>query len=151
MRVEIFTLVLFAILLSGCTSMYGTPEKRQLKNAATPDYLLCESLAVATLAPQEIRAEWAMELQRRGVDCGQYAVMLDRAIQRNQALTQSGLQAMQQPSNGAPNSASKRQTTCFKQREWTSGINKNCVYDCLGSEYVQTMDAVSICPVSILR
>ncbi len=42
-------------------------------------------------------------------------------------------------------------TTCFKKREWTSGMNKNCVYDCLGSEAVQTISSIELCPLSITR
>jgi hypothetical protein len=41
--------------------------------------------------------------------------------------------------------------TCFKQREWSSGFNKNCVYSCLGSEAVQTIGATELCPLSIVR
>jgi hypothetical protein len=38
---------------------------------------------------------------------------------------------------------------CFKKREWSSGFNKNCVYDCLGSEAVQTIGMAEFCPMSI--
>lgn len=41
--------------------------------------------------------------------------------------------------------------TCFKQREWSSGFNKNCVYSCLGSEAVQTIGATELCPLTITR
>ena len=41
--------------------------------------------------------------------------------------------------------------TCFKQREWSSGFNKNCVYSCLGSEAVRTIGATELCPLSIMR
>jgi hypothetical protein len=40
---------------------------------------------------------------------------------------------------------------CMKKREWTSGFNKNCVYDCLGSEAVQTIGSVELCPLTINR
>lgn len=39
--------------------------------------------------------------------------------------------------------------TCFKRREWTSGFNKNCVYDCAGSEAVQTIGTAELCPLTI--
>lgn len=52
----------------------------------------------------------------------------------------------------APNYENQRRgVTCFKEREWTSGLNKNCVYSCLGSEAVQTVGAAEICPISIVR
>lgn len=41
--------------------------------------------------------------------------------------------------------------TCFKKREWVSGTNRNCVYDCFGSEAVQTVSSVELCPQSIKR
>jgi hypothetical protein len=41
--------------------------------------------------------------------------------------------------------------TCFKKTEWTSNFNKNCVYDCLGSDAVQTIGSVELCPLSIQR
>jgi len=41
--------------------------------------------------------------------------------------------------------------TCMLKREWTSGMNKNCVYDCLGSEAVQTQGSVSLCPLTMRR
>ena len=41
--------------------------------------------------------------------------------------------------------------TCFFQYEQTSGMNKICFYDCLGSSYAITVSAVSLCPLSINR
>lgn len=84
------------------------------------------------LAPSEVRAEWAMELQRRGAVCGRYSNMLENAARQNQQLLNMGVQMMQQPAN-AP-TAPPGSVTCFKQREWISGFYKNCVYSCLGSE-----------------
>lgn len=39
--------------------------------------------------------------------------------------------------------------TCFKTGERTSGMNKICYYDCLGSTYAITVGAVELCPLSI--
>jgi hypothetical protein len=36
-------------------------------------------------------------------------------------------------------------------REWSSGFNKNCVYDCLGSEAVQTVGSAELCPLTMSR
>lgn len=138
-----------SLTLTACASMYGTPDERRKANAQLPDYSLCEKLAVATLAPTEIRTEWAMELQQRGADCSQYSDMLNNAIQQNQRMMNMGSQMMQQPSN-APNGQSGG-INCFKKSEWSSGFNKNCVYDCLGSEAVQTIGATQLCPISITR
>ncbi len=42
-------------------------------------------------------------------------------------------------------------TTCFFKRESTSGMNKICYYDCLGSLTAVTQAAVSLCQQSITR
>ena len=39
--------------------------------------------------------------------------------------------------------------TCFKTGERTSGMNKICFYDCLGSEVAITISNVALCPLSI--
>lgn len=41
--------------------------------------------------------------------------------------------------------------TCFYKSDWVSGMNKNCVYDCMGNTAVQTFGSASICPLSIQR
>lgn len=45
----------------------------------------------------------------------------------------------------------KAATTCFKSGEQTSGMNKICYYNCLGSQAAITISAVAICPLSIKR
>ena len=74
--------------------------------------------------------------------------------QTSNNLMNLGLQMMNQGTvvPQAPNSSSaKTTTTCIKKREWVSGFNKNCVYDCLGSEAVETIANVAICPLSITK
>ena len=39
--------------------------------------------------------------------------------------------------------------TCFLTGEQTSGMNKICYYDCLGSRAAITVSAVQLCPLSI--
>lgn len=39
--------------------------------------------------------------------------------------------------------------TCFSKGEQTSGMNKICYYDCLGSAAAITISAVSLCPLTI--
>lgn len=41
--------------------------------------------------------------------------------------------------------------TCFKTGERTSGMNKICFYDCLGSEAAITIKSTELCPLSIKR
>tara|TARA_B100000780_G_C20755902_1_gene300292 strand:+ start:169 stop:441 length:273 start_codon:yes stop_codon:yes gene_type:complete len=38
---------------------------------------------------------------------------------------------------------------CFKTGEQTSGMNKICFYDCLGSAAAITVSSVDLCPLSI--
>ena len=40
-------------------------------------------------------------------------------------------------------------TMCYSQGERTSGMNKICFYDCLGSAHAVTQNAVSLCPLTI--
>ncbi len=39
--------------------------------------------------------------------------------------------------------------TCFKKGEYTSGFNKICVYNCLGSDRAITIGNTQLCPLSI--
>ena len=41
--------------------------------------------------------------------------------------------------------------TCFFQGEQTSGFNKICYYDCLGSMTAINVSSVSLCPLTIAR
>lgn len=42
-------------------------------------------------------------------------------------------------------------TTCMKSSESTTGMTKQCVYNCMGSPVVQTQSSVSLCPLTIER
>lgn len=37
---------------------------------------------------------------------------------------------------------------CFLDRDWTSGLNKNCVYKCGVSESVRTVGSTQLCPLN---
>ena len=41
--------------------------------------------------------------------------------------------------------------TCFFQYEQTSGMNKICIYNCMGSSAAITIGATGLCPLSINR
>ena len=41
--------------------------------------------------------------------------------------------------------------TCFKKGEYTSGFNKICIYNCLGSDVAITIQNTQLCPLSIRR
>jgi hypothetical protein len=42
-------------------------------------------------------------------------------------------------------------TTCFKNGERRSGLNKICYYNCLGSEAAVTINSFDLCPLDIER
>lgn len=90
--------IFLTLTLTGCASMYGTPEERQRENSVSSDYSLCSGLARAALAPAEIRNEWAMELRRRGVDCSVYANAIRNEAkfdaEQNSQLINTGLKNM---------------------------------------------------------
>ena len=39
--------------------------------------------------------------------------------------------------------------TCFKKGEYTSGFNKICIYNCLGSDRALTIKNTDLCPLTI--
>jgi len=51
----------------------------------------------------------------------------------------------------APSAAAPIRTTCMKSSEATTGMTKQCVYNCMGSPVVQTQSSVSLCPLTIER
>lgn len=53
------------------------------------------------------------------------------------------------PSLLATASAAVAQTMCMATGERTSGFNKICYYDCLGSAHAITQSSVSLCPLSV--
>lgn len=53
------------------------------------------------------------------------------------------------PSAPTPYYSSPATVTCFYRSEVTSGFNKICSYDCLGSAYAVTQAATSLCPMTI--
>lgn len=67
------------------------------------------------------------------------------------APSMSGLSSSPSKATGQTEAAPMAGITCFKTGEQTSGMNKICYYDCLGSPAAITISAVSLCPLSIKR
>ena len=129
-----------AALLAGCVSV---PEK--IAEAPTlSSYTLCERLAVGVLADGRIREAWASELQRRGENCSQYS----STIQARQASDIQALQLANQLQQRRPAQSSAPAMTAFLRHNYVSGANRICVYDRGGSQFVTTIPAASICPLS---
>ena len=41
--------------------------------------------------------------------------------------------------------------TCFKQGEYTQGLNKVCQYSCTGSAHAITVGAAQLCPLTVKK
>ena len=48
-----------------------------------------------------------------------------------------------------PNLVANSATTCFKKGEYTSGFNKICIYNCMGSDVAITIKSTQLCPLTI--
>lgn len=55
------------------------------------------------------------------------------------------------PSNSSISSSASSGTTCFAKGSTTSGFNKICAYDCLGSAAAITIGSTELCPLTIER
>lgn len=76
----------------------------------------------------------------------QAALQSERLIRSLEALGKIG--ATNSPPTYSPTIIGNRMhgVSCFLVRSWSSGLNKNCVYNCVGSESVQTIGVAEICP-----
>lgn len=75
---------------------------------------------------------------RKTVPSGTSEALIEFSNTVNRMNTNSMQQEKQKPT-----------VNCIKNREWTSGFNKNCVYNCVGSEAVKTIRATDLCPLTI--
>lgn len=169
-------IILSIIFLSGCglSQSYRVQQNRNIS-----DLTLCQSLQnkdnYMRFLPKSYKSDLESEASRRGVTCGSVLQAEDNRLaaekiadqERGRANLQSigrildktvdvlagigASQAQQQAQQGSNISRLGFGAVCQKKYEWTSGMNKNCSYDCLGSETVQTISAASICPISITR
>ena len=139
------TLVL-TVGLDGC----ATPSTVRMAS----DYEICRlSILRPPLQSNEAIAEADRQIRARGLNCGSYAgTILQRQDEGLRELQQMSRQYNNQSSGGGSASSSGLQAmTCYKAREWVSGTLKNCAYNCMGSEAVQTVGAAQICPISMQR
>lgn len=142
-------------LLTGCVSV-------QEQVAAAPtlsSYTLCEAVVVNLNAAPVVREAWARELHRRGENCRQHLPTIQARMQARATAeaehqkrledidrylaAQKAQQAAQQAANPPP-----QQATAFYKRDYISGVNRICVYDRLGSQYVVTIAVTQICPLT---
>ena len=151
------------VSVSGC-GLSPSYQYEALKSASNYDvcYAVTDPRQNMPMSGWTVKADVARKIARqRGITCDQHQFSKThrrdtetRAIQKQQ--TDRAIQQLQNAIDGRSNSqfggySASQSTTCFKSSEWTSGFNKNCVYNCLGSEAVQTISATSLCPLSIQR
>ena len=134
--------------------MYGTSNERSVSNSKASSFKLCKDLAIATLAPESIREEWAIELQRRNENCSQYSASINNAIQSQanlNRLSQSLLESSKPYTLGSSNSNSTHNIvgTAFLKNSYVSGMNRVCIYNNMGSTYTYTVKASRMCPASL--
>lgn len=158
-RSAVKTILLVAVQLSGCTNMLPPDARKQL-NLSKTTYELCDALTVGVLAPEAVRAEWRLELTRRGATCGSYAIerkeqdardaaararflsALARSISKNQG-TGDSAQGLSNPGRSG--------VVCLMTNEVLNGFSRHCVYDCLGNKVIKSVSSAEICEISIAR
>ncbi len=109
----------------------------------------------------QLMAAAEQDCQRFGFQLGtsEYAACVQQQYNRRNAAFQSGLQQMGQTGGGHTSAPTPPQPyynspatmTCFYRNEYSSGFNKVCNYDCLGSPYAITQSSASLCPMNLNR
>lgn len=131
------------LLLQGCETVdYMAQSEQQLcmSYLTLPSYNIWQSDR-----EQAIRA--------RGINCSQYAGAAQARVQADQAFentlralnNQSG--STQYAPSGGQSGTYQNAPTCFFKSEYTSGLNKVCFYDCVGSTKSMNVSAASLCPI----
>lgn len=126
-------------LLSGC----ATSEQAALQDDAT-----CAGWGAAVGTASYAQCRTALT-QKRAADQAAFAQRLAAA---GRAISAASPDAPSQPVRSSAmieHNAPFARTSCFSKGERVSGMNKLCIYDCLGSAHVVTQNAVSLCPLTV--
>ena len=62
-----------------------------------------------------------------------------RRIEQNNARHQAAISRLREPMSKG----------CYLKNDAISGMNKICIYDCMGSLYTKTISNVDLCPLSL--
>jgi hypothetical protein len=132
-------------LASGCAgSPVHTSSLSPYQLSQIDNYTLCKG---ATPREAYYPAPAVLsEVRRRGLNCASIYTysgtgQLDAAAAALGAMSQRGQQPGVAPGGRA-------QGVAFLRSQRVSGMNKICVYDRMGSEYVITIGATDLCPLS---
>ena len=128
--------LLATLLLTACA---GSPmHTKSLSSTAlmsVDDYTLCKAATPRELYSPNARI--INEVSRRGLNCS--------AIYRYSGGNLEGALKALQSLSPQPNTL-QTGGTAFLKREYTSGFNRICIYDRLGSEEAYNFKATDICP-----
>ena len=133
-------------LLSGCHSISSVQR--------SGEYELCRlSILQPLMQEQAIINEANRQISAQGIDCSRYAGLILGRQQQGLQQLQQGLDQLSNPRgySGGLRTPQNTSITCFKTNEWISGSLKNCSYNCMGSQAVQTISSAQVCPLSITR
>ena len=152
-------MLLATAVLTACTNMLP-PDARMRLNTSRTAFELCDAIAVGKLAPAVVRAEWKLELDRRGANCDSYAqerneqdathsAALRRLLSNIGRAAAAAQRKEDIDTTGGTSSRRHIGAACQKKEEALRGTSRHCIYDCLGREVVQTISSVDICPLFI--
>ena len=136
-RVYVLKFLIGILLLAGCSgSPVHTSSLSPSKLTTIDDYTLCKAYT-----PREAyypSYSVIAEVERRGINCP--------SIYQYRSLTPTinALQAIHNSSMGQSSGIS----SIFK-RDYTSGLNRICIYDQGGMDKVITIEVTKICPLSL--
>ena len=148
MKYQKFRLLLLSFI---CFVLYGCATPASVQNSG--DYEICR-LSLLRPPLQSIGAinEADRQIRVRGLNCNIYASTIFQQQQQGLQQLQQGLNMMSNSRNTTPNfNTQNTGVSCFMSQEWTSGTLRNCVYNCMGSEAVQTVSITQICPLTMNR
>jgi hypothetical protein len=135
-------LALSALVLTGCAA-----TARDYMNTAEQklcmDYLTFPSYNIHQPAREEA-------LRIRGINCASYGGAAGARIRANQNF-ENALRGLANQPSYQPTPSSSPRTSCFFTRDVTSGMNKICYYNCVGSGHAITVGAAQICPLTTVR
>ena len=90
-------IVFISVLLSSCATngRNGLWGNSYQDASQLPDFTLCENIVIKDNAPDMQRASWATEIQKRNINCNQYASLLNALLIKKQESLESGAYMLQ--------------------------------------------------------
>ena len=128
-----------ALLLAGCAgSPVHTSSMNSYELQSVDNYTLCKAYTPREAYSPSLAV--INEVRRRGLNCSAIYSYSGTGDLRRAAQILQGLQT-QQPT--------RSRATAHLKSQYTSGLNKICLYNRLGSEEAYTFSATQICPLTM--